>query len=545
MVTSSRQTSVSASSGLHQFLRLLPVVGLVWLFFFPRAHAVENMAYFIDELRHIGRAQIVWSFKDIDISTTPHKFLVYYWIGIFGPSEHLPGWLSRTAVALYTPIGAAGTFALAKTLFSRRTALAALLLLGFFPFMFFYDRLALSDPLASPLAVLVAWWSIKMIQKPSDKRAIGLGILASLMLIGKVITGTILLMPVTAALFLSPYRLEWGQEWRPQLKKLWLVYGRAALITAGTVVVIWGVILGFYVIRTIVSPTPSSPIVNPYLYQSAGPIHNVERVLAIFRYLWGPLLIGLMAVSIGILGRRYPYRLGYLLSGIVPLWIIMILVAKELTTRYLTVTGQLWVVLMVGGWGVLGDELAQRLNKHGSGWGQALRWLPLGVILVWVLSFALPFWSTLVDDPLQLEIPTRDQHEYFRNQTGYGIRDLMLDVSKMENISQNSDVPVLVGEVRNCSLMLFHIPDNTPLKLECSVYSTRHSDEWPELEKRMSHFNTALETYGAVYMMVERFAEWPKLIDEEALQGEMTLLGVYERPFEGIAIELYRVEKKP
>lgn len=531
------------SSGLQEFLRLLPVVGLLWLFVFIRVHSVENLAYFVDELRHIGRAKIVWSFSDIDISTTPHKFLVYYWIGLFGPPDHLPGWVSRTAVALYTPLGAAGTFILAKTLFSRRVALWSLAVITIFPFMFFYDRLALSDPLASPLVAITAWWSIITLRHPTRRNGAILGLLATFMLIAKVLTGPMLILPIAAALFLSPTPFRWRQPWRPQLEKTWQRYREVALVAAAVLVVIWVIILGFYAIRTLTSNEPSSPIVNPYLYHSAGPLYNLGRVVVILHYLWGAVLVALMAISIGILARRRPYTLLFLLSGILPLWFALVVIAKEFTTRYLTLTGQLWVVLIVGGLWLLKDELAGWLQKQAPGL-RVLAWLPFALVIIWMAAFGARFWWTLIDQPLDLRLPDRDAHEYFGNQTGYALRDLMLDVAQMDNISRNSDVPVLVGETRNCSLNVYNIPGDTPLKLECTVYSVRHSDEWPTKEQRMNHINASLAKYGDVYMMIERFDTWEDLINESMINGDLEFLRRYERPFDGVPVELYIVHPR-
>jgi hypothetical protein len=61
------------------------------------------------------------------------------------------------------------------------------------------------------------------------------------------------------------------------------------------------------------------------------------------------------------------------------------------------------------------------------------------IILIWGIGFGGRFWRTLINDPIHLELPDRDQHEYFRNQTGYALQDVVEDVSELPMISENSD----------------------------------------------------------------------------------------------------------
>ena len=179
-------------SGLSKFSKLLPLIVMMWVFLFWRIHLIDvNMPYFIDELNHINRARIVWTFEDLHVSTTPGKFLLYYYLGLFDIPPNLPGWIARTATTLLSLIGAAGTYALAKTLFSRKAGLLALVLLSVFPFMVFHERLTLSDPLAASFAVVMVWWSLHFARKPSLHRANILGAMICVMLLGKILAGTI------------------------------------------------------------------------------------------------------------------------------------------------------------------------------------------------------------------------------------------------------------------------------------------------------------------------------------------------------------------
>ncbi|NDJ84715.1 MAG: hypothetical protein GYB66_02410 [Chloroflexi bacterium] len=529
----------SIGGGWQLFVRLLPVIGLFWLFFFLRVHRIENVLYFVDELRHIGRARLVWTFQDIDVSTTPKKILLYYYLGLFDLPFHLPGWLARTAVAIFTLLGAAGMFALARVLFSWRVGLLSLAILSFFPFMFFYDRLALSDPVTASMIAVVAWWSVLTVRRPTAQRGIVLGILMTIMLLAKTLALPLLGLPVLGVIFLSRHRPQWDRPLLPQMLLLWRTYRRPALIAGVIVGVSWVVILGFYKLRQWTSDAPTTPIVNSYLYQSAGPVANTERIVYGMWYLWGPLLILLLVAGIVVLSRRRFRPTWYLLAAAIPYWIALVVVAGQLSTRYLTLVGHLWVIMIAAGVVELSRAAAEWAADR-SAWSQRVAYLPVAVLVVWVGAFSIPFWLTLLDEPVELSLPPRDEHEYFRNQTGYGLRDAMHDVARLPPISAGIDIPVVVGQVRNCSFLGHHIPAEPPVKVECRYFTYKHRHEWPPLEVRMTHLNEMLGRYGAVYVIAEDL-EGQAVIDPAMVAGDFELIKTYERPFDGFPVELYVV----
>lgn len=529
-------------SGRQVFFRLMPIVVVLWGFFFVRVHAIDTLPYFVDELRHVGRSQVVWSFSDIEVSTTPHKFLLYYWLGLFDLPLHLPGWLARTAVSVFSLLGAAGTYALGRRLFSPIVGLLSLGFLSLFPFMFFYDRLALADPLTSSLIVLIAWWSLIVARHPTRRYGAVLGILICLMLAAKVLGGPLLLLPVTSILLvgLKPFNLR--RNYFQQAKCILRQYRQPALTAILIVGIVWGIILTFYAMRTdFGQKEDTSPIVNNYLYQPAGYENNLERVEEAVNYLWGSVLTVLAVIAfVGLLLRNRSSLL-YLLSGILPLWWTLLAIAGQLSTRYLTLVGHLWVVLIMGGLVSIESLLKAWTPFKSAKWRSSF--VTTAILMVWGIGFGGRFWQTLIDEPTQLELPARDQHEYFRNQTGYALQNAVKDVSELPTISSNSDYPVLVGLVRNCSFLPHYIPDSTHINIKCSVYSYFHRDEWPPIDKRMKHLNKMLETYGSVYMIIEVFdAEKDNpLIDLDMVNGELDYQRTYERPFDGIPVELYIV----
>lgn len=531
--------------GYHQFFHLMPIVLLLWLYLFIRVHAIDTLPYFVDELRHVGRSNVVWSFSDIDVSTTPHKFFLYYWLGLFDLPLHLPGWLARIAVGVFCLIGAASTYALGRRLFSQTVGLLSIFFLSLFPFMFFYERLALSDPLTSSLVALLAWWSLVVAYHPTRRHAIILGIIITLMLAAKLLAVPLMLLTATAILFLGPKRLVLGKNIKKQVQDILRHYRLPALTAIAIVGTVWGLILIFYAIRTDFGQKQDvSPIINSYLLWPAGYSNNLQRIDEAMTYLWGIVLTIVVGVAIIGLLFRHTRQFLYLASGIIPLWWALVAIAGQLSTRYLTLAGHLWVVLIVAGLVSTEDFLKSRISMP------ALKsprfryaFLSSTVLVIWCLGFGGRFWQTLITDPTQLELPPRDQHEYFRNQTGYALQDVLKDVADLPTISANSDYPILVGLVRNCSFLPHYIPENVHVNVKCSVYSYFHRDEWPPIEKRMQHLNKMLDTYGSVYLVMEIFEADPKspLIDMDMVNGELDYQRTYERPFDGIPVELYIV----
>ncbi len=545
-------------AGLRVFVGILPVVALLLGFFFVRAHVIDGpMPYFVDEIRHIERGRIVWSFSDTQTSTTPGKFLLYYWIGLFDLPDHLPGWMARTPVALFTMLGAAGTFALARLMFSRQTALLALAILGVFPFMTFYERLALSDSMTAALVVLMAWWSLVVLRQPTAKNGLILGVLLTFMLAAKILAVPLLIMPVLAVILLSKHHFISRFNLSQQSLDAWRAYHKPLLVAFVLTGIIWGLLLGFYKYRQLTDPAGTSPIVDRYLYEgvrsnlhmaqqlsiSGRLINNLRRTGEVVFYLWGPLLAGLTLISLPVLGKKQWRETVFLLAGVVVLWGTVIFSAGRLTTRYLMPVGHLWVILIAAGVLALQSEMNQRQGR----W-RTFAWTPLAVLLIWGIAFGGPFYNKLVENPAELALPERDTYEYFQNQTGYAVRDVLQDVAQMPIISRDTDVPIVFGMVRTCSYLSNHISADVynRLRIVCSPeYTEWPGRDWPDNVMRYTYLNNLLAEHGPVYLMIEEFQEERDnrflQIDPRILQGRLEWVATYHRPHNGVQVSLYIV----
>lgn len=537
VISSKTANAAQEWSGLRVFARLMPLLILFWGFFFIRIHNIDGwIAYFIDEVHHIDRARRVWTFSDLQVSTTPGKFLLYYWISLFDLPVHLPGWIARAPVALFALLGAAGTYALTKTLFSRSAALLSLLLLAVFPFMTFHERMVLTDPIAAVFVVLVAWRSVLLARKPQVSSAIVLGLLLCLMLAAKLHSFPLVMLPVLAVALFSQPVIDLRHGVVGQLKRLWLKY-RQALLVMGLFVGIWMAVLGiFYVARGLLDPSDTKPIVDDYIYAGLDAKFdttvwdvielNLIHLEELFIYLWGPLLTGVMAVVTLYLLVRQPRKALYLLLGIMALWTLVIVVAARPNSRYFTLVGHLWIVLVAGGAWSIRDDLIQSSN-----WAvRLLGWVPVALLIVWMMVFALPFSQQMMDDAVGLELPEKELNGYFRNVSGYGLRDALDYVAEQPPVSYGVDMPVVYSVMRECQYVPYHIPADTPLHIECYDHRFR-LQEW--------RLHNILDIYGPVYMIRERLAEYE--FQQPALKARLQWLASFRRPHDGLYVDVYLV----
>lgn len=542
-----KTTTRPTGDGWRLFLRLLPIIGIVWIHLFLRLHNIgTSLPYFIDEIRHIDRARIVWTFQDIHVSTTPSKFATYYWIGLFHIPEFPDPWIGRTPVALFSILGVAGTFALSKILFNRNTGLLAASMVAVWPFLVFFERLALTDPPTAAVAVITMWWSVMLAKRPTTGRAWVLGWLISLMIAGKLLSFPLLIGPFLAVAFFGSQPIQLRQPLWPQIKSIWQAYWPYIWRAASVFIIVWTAIMGLYMIRRLFDPSIRY-IVDSYMYaetlsgERTYVEQNIERVWQILYYHWSLLLIGLSLVALGGLwSRSWRYATFFLLLTL-PMTLFIIGIAKELSTRYLTIIGHLCAVGIAGGiMTIFKDWQPPRFT--------VLRSVPLALVGVWVFAFAVPFAYHAIVSPAELALPDRDRVEYFRNYTGWAVPEAFAIVVEDGAPPQNYDQPVVMAAMRICDHHPYYF---LPTDLRGQVTVTcqpRIEGEGVTLrfERRYDWINAEAEAYGLIYVVAEQIPnkEGPVLIDPDYINGDVRLMGRFDRPFDGIPIDVYEVNTR-
>lgn len=497
-----------------------------------RAHNIKSLPPFNDESHHIRRAEDIYTFTNRDLNLTLGKLLSYYWLGLFGAQRLDAIFIGRTATALFSLLGLAATFTTARLMFGRAAAFIALLLAVFSPFMIFFDRLALADPLMASIGMLLVGASFKLVRGNHkgwwDGWAIVVGLLSGLVVMAKLLGLPMVAVPVVAVMVygeprLARFNFEKIRQW---LLSLWKSY-RPMLITVYSVFGLTMLPFIWHIFDRVVISNTFVPIVNNNLINGAAeekspPQVMIDNLAMLWETHWdlhSPILLLTMILAAGVLiWKRKPAAL-FLLGSLALAWSLSLFVAAELSTRYLTL-GVLPTFVVVGG---------------------ALSMLPrrpliFAAVGAWIGIFALPFIMNMWNDPVQLDLPERVRWEYFSNfSAGYGLVDAAGDIEKLPRSQPSGRVNVL-GLVGSCHQLRLYLDENGPVWLECPFFGWQGE----YMDEVAAVIDRRLSEESIVYLLVE--PELP-FTDLSKLDVRWELVGRYPRPFDGMVVELYRIDE--
>ena len=525
---------------------LLSIAGLLLIAFALRAHLIDAIPPFNDESLHIRRSEIVYS--DRDTALTPYKTLVYFWVGAFQSERLNSVYLGRTVVSMFALLGLSGTYAATRLLFGRWAATTALTLAVFSPFMIFFDRLLLSDPMTASLAILLIWISVPFARRKDCGNycplAIGVGVLGFLLVMAKTIGLPLMAMPIIAVLLYARgtmpanYQLrtllQWGiQKLLAYRQRLQTVYITFFLCFVPSIIhLIERTLTGQYV--TIVN----NNLVLGLAEDRSPPeivLNNLETLWNVNWTLHSPILWLLMLVAVVVL-LWLRTRVGlYLVAGILLAWSMSVLLGAELSTRYMAPGTLPSLVLFAGTISVIATEL------HNRNINFPLKPIVTSLVGVWIVVFALPFITTAWDEPENLELPTRDRWEYFTNfSAGYGLVDAADDFYELE-VAQPSGRVNVMGLVGSCHQIRLYVveayeDESGPIWLTCLDFGWSGEN----LTDVAAQVQERLATESAIYLLLE-----PDLpfFDAEDLRPYWNWEEIerYQRPHDGMEVVLYHI----
>lgn len=523
--------------------RLLPITVLAWAYLLLRLLNIGGWnAYFIDEVFHMDRARIVLEFSNLQVSTTPGKFLLYYYLSIFQLPAHEPVWLARTAVALFSVIGLGAAYALGRQLFSHRAGLLAVVLLAVFPMMSFHERHVLSDPLAATTITIVLWWSIVVAKRPTRKRATMLAVVVSLMIASKLIAVPLVAAPFLAVGLFAPNTIQFRQKLWPQLRGLWVSYWPYIKHTARLLLIVWVPILVLYQIRFTFFPETTAPLVVDTIY--AGLVNeynrttwdtvkaNIDHLAEMFGIFWGLLLIVPTVFGTIYAVLRRPRAALFLLASIMLIWLPLFVIAAFPSSRYYMVMGPTWMVLVAGGVVALVDDLRR------STFGRLVAAIPVVSLVGWIALYALPYNLQMADNLLELELPQKEKDGYFRRYTSYGLRDGLAYILERPPLEADQDVPVVMVVNAFCRSTSYLFPEGTPIEYYCpESHIKRQLTRAASISIDLKELTAAK---GAVYIIHDELSLMD--INEVEVEGyRVEPIETYQRPFDGRFVYLYRV----
>jgi 4-amino-4-deoxy-L-arabinose transferase-like glycosyltransferase len=394
------------------------VVALLLVQFAIRTHNLTVQEPYVDEAFHLARASIVYDFDQHPARFSHGKLLTYFWLGLFQPEPPGSLWIGRAGIALFALITGATIYAIGRRLGGHAAGTLALALYAVLPLAFFYERMAMADPLAGGLAALIAWRSLAFARRPTVRQGALLGLLLALVTFAKLTAALMPLLPVGASILYTPWTRQqsavkqvqqWARRTIPPLVVAALVMGLLWLPVLIPAARVRGTDEAFVLVNSF-NLRDENDTVTPGQY-----IERLPELAADFTS-WGLLVaLGIAVVFLVGPGQGPAVRRGALL---VMGWAAVIAAvpvgaASLVTLRYF-VPLSVPIALILA----LAAVRAWQVPLPG------LRWvLRAGIVAAagaWLIVYALPFLAIDLDDPADLPLYTVNA---FEQQSGALIAD--------------------------------------------------------------------------------------------------------------------------
>lgn len=475
---------------------------ILWL---SRTPALESLPLHNDEGLHLTRAVEVWNLHPF-WEIRDGKIINHWAIALFYP-QNAPVFAGRIATIFVGLIGFATGYALVRRLFGATPALLAGALWITSPYLFFFDRLALSDAEAGALVVLALWASWRLAERGSIQRACVAGLALALATLFK----------FTAAPFAAAVALIVLLEARYSIRRRVLL-----LVIVGIgVAACFAVPVGYLLVRG----DDLFSIALNWIGGGSGAQTGIGANLAMLAaQLTGfgiPIWSTAMVAGLILLAALRPRDGGILLLAVgVPLASIVVL-GREVLPRHTVVA--LPALLLLGGAGI--GLAVERMIKV------KMRRQAASVIVAAALALGfVPVALTAYTSPNQLPVPDAIRTQYFsQHSSGYGLHEAVL---ALPQTIQPDDAPVIASMTGDsCRRANFYAVDG--MALICA-----DAPGLPEIQ-------AALEDSTVVYAVVEYAtgARFPQ--DAEALDADAELIATYPRPgADGQPVTLWKLTRR-
>ena len=497
---------------------LIVIILLIQLFL--RIHHTDALPGYADESLHIRRAEVAWDFYEPVASYQPGKLMLYYYLGIFETERIHALVISRLAVALMSLLGSVAIYALGKALHSERAGLVGMFFYAVIPYAIFFDRMALADPPAMVIFALAAWSLVNWAHRPTMKRSALSGILLLLTPFAK-LTGAGIVFAPFLVIYLTPSPRWRGGRGVRSLTIIYAIFG-----------IFWAILMIPTLLGEIRGGEHRMEIVDEYLLnayeedQSFVP-NLIDNIGDAFRqigiYFWPPVMILTVILGLALIFLRW--RAALFLWGMLALAWLPTLAGSEIArTRYLTLGLPFLILLLVLGLFALVERIQPK---------RLIEWSIFAAVMVYGLAWGLPFFQNASTDPTALTLPERDRWRYMQAVTaGYGLQEAVtfLENDLAHEVGEN---PVeVVGILGSCHLMRLFLQEPGPVRLICADLVPVHQltdSELAEIEADAAD--------GPLYLLLER--DLGTNLDDLNLEWEF--VRDFERPHEGVTIELWRV----
>ncbi len=300
-------------------------------------------------------------------------------------------------------------FEIGRRLYGPRVGLVSALFYVFCPFTLVYDRLVLADPLLSTLGALTLLLSLRLVEVPTVRRGLLLGLVMALVFYTKITGMPLIGIPLLSVLLLRPA----GVMVRPLLAAHTLALALVA-----------------YPLQLWVRGGQMRLMVQMATQNDSGFLErlsvNLRLTVGWLSLYWTVPLIVLGAVGLLVSAARR-YRPGLLLAllTLLPILAFTACLTRGLP-RYLLFTSIPFLVLAATAFCLLLDSLAGR-----PGLPAPARGALFGLLFLLAIAPALKVDYDLWTDPSRASLPPPERDQFISGWTsGYGVRDTLAFVRR-------------------------------------------------------------------------------------------------------------------
>jgi 4-amino-4-deoxy-L-arabinose transferase-like glycosyltransferase len=374
----------------------LSVLALCALFA-SRLIALDSLPLHNDEGLHLTRAVQVWrGYPFWEISDG--KIVNHWLIALFYPQQQ-PVFSGRIATVLTALIGLASGIAIGKQLGGLLSSAAISLLWISAPFLFFYERTALSDSQAAAWAVLAVWLALRLARKPSLRTGALCGAALASAALFKLSAA-----PFAVSVALIVLVSGTGDLWRRL---------RSLVAVAATVIACFSPVFAYLALRGRDFSVAFGWLAGGA--RRAEPIENLGRLsdslLGYGDALGAALWLGV--VLVGVLAALVLLRRAVLIAAIGAPLVAMVLISVTPMPRHFLTNLPLWIVVSGLGLGAL--------------WQRTPRLAPAWLLLSGALALnGAAFALTAYRAPEALALPALDREQFITgHSSGFALREAM------------------------------------------------------------------------------------------------------------------------